>query len=121
MAIGLKQVASRKERARSHAWLAVLLAVLFLYNPYLVAAGSAGGLNICHPASHRATVGSSELDRYPSPDTLSTHVFVAVFFSDAFVFLPDTASRRSPLHSSELLPPQQIFFASLWFRPPPVS
>ena len=121
MAIGLRKLSSREERPRCYAWLSVLLAVLFLYNPYLMAASSAGGLNICHPASHRATVGSSELDRYPSPDTQGIHAFVAVFFSNAFAFLPDVSSRLLPFQSPDSLPTQQVSHASLWFRPPPVA
>src|SRR5258706_4508499 len=45
----------------------LLLAGLFLYNPFLAAYPSAGNSAVCHPASYRATVGSSELEQFAQP------------------------------------------------------
>src|SRR5262245_46862679 len=45
-----------------------LLAGLFLYNPFLKGHRDTGPLPICHPASHRATVGSSELEQFAQQD-----------------------------------------------------
>jgi hypothetical protein len=107
--------------AKRHAWVCVLLAFLFLYNPFLVPLGSGTGLNVLHPASHRATVGSSELDKYSSPKSQSVHVFVSLFFAKAFSFLPDRVIHSFLPQVSELLPPQLKLRASLWVRPPPAA
>jgi hypothetical protein len=107
--------------ARRYAWVCLLLAFLFLYNPYLSALGSPGGLNVEHPASHRATVGSSELERYSPTGKDSAHVFVTFFFANFVLFPVPPASHSFPLEHSELLLLQRILCASLWFRPPPFS
>jgi hypothetical protein len=98
----------------------LLLGFLFLYNPYLSAPGSPGGLNVEHPASHRATVGSSELERYSPTGKESFHEFVAFFFANFFLFRSHPASPSFPLQRSESPIPQRILCASLWFRPPPI-
>jgi hypothetical protein len=108
-----------KSGAKRHAWVCLLLALLFLYNPYLSAPASAGGLKVQHPASHRATVGSSELEKYSSPSSPSAHLFVAVFFEKVISLLPSNNSRSSLHQSSELAPSQQFLCESMWFRPPP--
>jgi hypothetical protein len=115
----LRPDALTERLAKRDAWLCLLLAFLFLYNPYLSAPGSADGLVVQHPASHRATVGSSELERYSPTGNQSTHVFVLFFFANFFSFPADAASQSLPIERPELLLPQQILCASLWFRPPP--
>src|SRR5437016_14177850 len=66
---------------RWHVWVSFFLALFLLYNPYMAAPSSAGGLNVRHPASNRATVGVSELQHF-SPadgrDQLSTHTTAPV-------------------------------------------
>jgi hypothetical protein len=105
--------------ANRHAWVCILLAFLFLYNPYLCAPSSAGGLNVEHPASHRATVGSSELERYSPTGNESVNVFVAIFFANFLSFPAQVSSHSFPIQRSELQLPQQVLCESLWFRPPP--
>jgi hypothetical protein len=105
--------------AKRHAWVCLLLAVLFLYNPYLSAPASTGGSKVQHPASYRATVGSSELEKYSSPRAPDAHLFVAVFFAKVIDLLPSNHSRFALHQSSDLRPSQQFLCASLWFRPPP--
>jgi hypothetical protein len=118
--LGARQLDPLPERgANRHAWVCVLLAFLFLYNPYLSAPNSAGGLNVEHPASHRATVGSSELERYSPTGNERAHAFVAVFFETFFSFPAHADSHSFPIERSELQLPQQVLCASLWFRPPP--
>ena len=46
----------------------ILLVGLFLYNPFLAAGRASGNLMVCHPASHRGTVGSSELEQFAQPN-----------------------------------------------------
>jgi hypothetical protein len=108
-----------KSGAKRHAWVCLLLALLFLYNPYLSAPASAGGLKVQHPVSHRATVGSSELEKYSSPSSPDAHLFVAVFFAKVVSFPPSGNFYSSLPQSSELLPSQHFLCSSLWFRPPP--
>jgi hypothetical protein len=97
-----------------------VLAFLFLYNPYLGAPASPSGLNFEHPASHRSTVGSSELERYSPAGKDSAHVFVTFLFANFFLFQAHPPAHSFPLERPELLPPQRILCASLWFRPPPI-
>jgi hypothetical protein len=100
----------------------VLLAGLFLYNPFLTASRASDSLSVCHPASHRATVGSSELDRFTQPN------------DPALAYLPNPADaqelipRFAVMHSTQrqyaeqeevVADPQTGFSSSLWFRPPP--
>jgi hypothetical protein len=100
----------------------VLLAGLFLYNPFLAASRATDSLSVCHPASHRATVGSSELERFTQAN------------DTALAFLPNLADvqelfpRLAVMHSTQrhyaerkevVATPQTGFSSSLWFRPPP--
>jgi|SRR5579864_5249782 len=105
--------------ARAYTWVCLLLAFLFLYNPYLSAHCSGEGLNVQHPASHRATVGSSEMEQFSPRGSQDADVFVAFFFVDVLSFLPDIGSHSFTFPGSELILPPQLLCASLWFRPPP--
>ena len=104
-------------------WWAVvclLLAVLFLYNPFFTIYGSSGVRSVSHPLSFRGTVASSELRRslvtqvQPKIDALDEAALDDVRHPDAscpnLVALPD-----EPLRSK-----QEAVLDSLWFRPPPV-
>src|SRR5260370_42409086 len=73
----------------------VALAGLFLYNPFLAASRATDSLSVCHPASHRATVGCSELERFTQANDA------------ALAFLPDLADvqqlipRFAVIHSTQ--------------------
>jgi hypothetical protein len=104
-------------------WRAIvcfLLAGLFLYNPFLAGHRENAGLAVCHPASHRATVGSSELEQFPQ-----RHQAVAPLPEpDAarYVMNPSCAAPFAALAAAdrdELLVRERWFSSSLWFRPPP--
>lgn len=100
--------------------LSLLLAGLFLYNPFLGKAGFDGGLIVRHPASHRATVGASELQHFTAAegrDALSGPDTVDAAPVSALMDLTAQTIIRS---SENVPPPQQFLWASLWFRPPPV-
>jgi len=107
----------------TRAWriaVCLLLAILFLYNPFLSGARPVGTLTVCHPASHRATVGASELESLGQPNPAAQILFVADF-TRGF-----TAQLNPSLTTSQYRPQQEVittpqagFFASLWFRPPP--
>ena len=97
-----------------------LLAGLFLYNPFLNNHRENGNLTICHPTSHRATVGSSELEQFaqqdgvvaPLPDLDVVQVFI-----DLSAATPSATWQTANRVVSA--PPQTGFSSSLWFRPPP--
>ncbi len=104
---------------RWRAWVCFCLALFLLYNPYMAAPSSSGGLDVRHPASHRATVGASELQHF-SPadgrDKLSTHVTAAV---EQLASFPEDSSQAFELFPQVVSAAQQFFGSSLWFRPPP--
>jgi hypothetical protein len=97
-----------------------LLAGLFLYNPFLNGHRDNGNLAVCHPASHRATVGSSELEQFAQQDGLVAplpDLDVVQIFVDLSATTP-SATRQTADHELNA-PPQTGFSSSLWFRPPP--
>jgi hypothetical protein len=107
--------------SKHRAWLCLLLASLFLYNPFLAGADSFGGLNLRHPPSNRATIGSSELQQFRVTDGRSTFAVPEAASIELYPPLPDRplAVREHPAEG--ILPAQQFVCASLWFRPPPAS
>jgi hypothetical protein len=100
----------------------VLLAGLFLYNPFLAASRASNNLTVCHPASHRATVGCSELERFTPPNDTAAAFLPKI--TDTQELLPRLAApnstQRQSLELEEIVAtPQTGFSSSLWFRPPP--
>jgi hypothetical protein len=100
----------------------VLLAGLFLYNPFLAASRASDSLTVCHPASHRATVGCSELEQFTPPNHTAAAFLPNI--ADAQELLPRLTLRNSTqrqyLELEEIVAtPQTGFSSSLWFRPPP--
>ena len=110
----------RRSAAPWQVALCFLLVALFLYNPFLHSQGQNGNLAVSHPASHRATVGSSELEQFfqrhgvvaPLPDLDLLQVFVGL----AVKTVPTT---QYAIACEPSLPARTIFSSSLWFRPPP--
>jgi hypothetical protein len=102
------------------AGLCLILAVLFLYNPFFTIYGSSGVSAVRHPLSFRGTVASSELrcsvvkQVQPKIEVLGEASLDAAKLPEAScpntVALPD-----EPLHS-----PREAVLESLWFRPPPL-
>jgi hypothetical protein len=100
----------------------VLLAGLFLYNPFLAASRATDSLSVCHPASHRATVGSSELE--PCTQANDTALAFLPNLADVQELIPRFAVMRSTQRQyakqkEVVATPQTGFSPSLWFRPPP--
>ena len=100
--------------------LCLLLAVLFLYNPFFTIYGSPSDLSFRHPLSMRGTLASSELRRslvkevkpkVETPQEADLGVLEFSVASEIGTFIPEEES---------LVPNQEILSASLWFRPPPV-
>jgi hypothetical protein len=112
---------SLQNSAPLYIFVCVLLALSFLFNPYLFAPGSEGGLHVRHHASYRATVGSSELEKCSPPVGQDSREFVAHFVVGILSVLPDAPS-HSPLFSRPELPlGRELFCSNLWFRPPPAA
>jgi len=106
---------------RRWVWLCLLLASQLLYNPFLAGRGSFGGLDLCHPPSNRATIGSSELQQFQVTDGRMTAAIPEAASIESYASLPDPSEAVSERRSEDIFPPQQFLCASLWFRPPPVS
>lgn len=98
----------------------VLLAGLFLYNPFLGAANAAGNLIVGHPASHRATVGASELEQFSQPAARVSAALPA--WGDAQSLVLQVAAsewaKRGTVEEAVAVPLVR-YSSSLWFRPPP--
>jgi hypothetical protein len=99
----------------------ILLAGLFLYNPFLAINNVSGNLAVCHPASYRSTIASSELEHFTPRNSGA-----ADLLSDACTIqelIPQVAgSIAIPRHhvaEVAVATPQTGFSSSLWFRPPP--
>lgn len=104
------------------AFLCLLLAVTFLYNPFFVAVASQVFPSVSHLPSYRANVASSELLKFKS------NVEIAVAFvveqDMAAVVLPASAPARTGSYeqpTDERVTHQVLGIANIWFRPPPVA
>jgi hypothetical protein len=104
---------------KRHQWVCLFLVFSLLYNPFLTAPRTASGLEVCHPASHRATVGASELQHFVSAAGQDFPGFTDLAPTEVPVLLPAPPGSISFPVSHGLYPPQQLLCASLWFRPPP--
>ena len=105
---------------RQYRWICLILATLLLYNPFFAVPHSGSSLEIGHRASHRATVGASELQHFSPIDGWGA--LPAIDAGAVVVVLPLT--ELSPQFFLPLLPiprfSPQFFGPGLWFRPPPV-
>jgi hypothetical protein len=104
---------------RWRTWVCVLLVFFLLNNPFAAFRSPISDLNVCHPASNRATVGASELQHFSfagGQDRLSIHDNATVA---TFAFSPDLSALSFQCLAQVLSPQQQFFGSSLWFRPPP--
>jgi hypothetical protein len=109
-------------KVRASAWrvgLCLVLAVLFLYNPFLTIFSTSQSVNIQHPLSYRATIASSELRRCTAE---SAKPLVPVLEAAVAFELKQTAPNKEVLFTL----PHDLFRAmpcvicnDLWFRPPP--
>ena len=110
---------SAEKGVQSYHWVCLLLALSFLYNPFLAAAASESGLNVRHTASHRATVGASELQQLAPMGDERSYLLTDLFALEVLLVLPELASEFFLPSAGELLPPHKMFCSNLWFRPPP--
>ncbi len=104
------------------AFLCLLLAVTFLYNPFFVAVPSQVFPSVSHLPSYRANVASSELLKFKS--NVEIVVEFVVEQGIAAVVLPasvpaGTGSYEQP--TDERVKHQVLSIANIWFRPPPIA
>ena len=113
------QIPARLASLQRQQWICFFLAFFLLYNPFQAVPGGSRTLDVCHPASNRATVGASELQHFtPAAGWDSV---------PAFDILAVEAPRSQPVVTAETslaeprpaTPPAQFFGSGLWVRPPP--
>jgi len=121
MMAGTNVTDRRAGPTRIGAAVCFFLVILLLSNPFLTLLRAPGDASVRHPASHRATIGSSELQHF-SPVSSEAALDLSVARDDS-ERIPTQASRpvRNTFDNQELLPAAPEFSASLWFRPPPRS
>lgn len=101
-------------------WICLVLATLLLYNPFFTALRSGHNPEVCHPISHRASVGSSELQQFSPIDGWGSLPAVNAAATAVVLPLPEISARFLPVLHPIAGFPQQFFGPGLWFRPPPV-
>jgi len=107
-----------RQKPARYVWLCALLTALFLYNPFVVAPSSGLGLNLRHSASHRATVGASELQQFRATERHAPAIR-AVGVIREIVLVQAVVFERFATPDAEVRTPLNTLPASLWFRPPP--
>lgn len=105
---------------RRYNWVCLVLATLLLYNPFSTALRPGHNLEVCHHVSHRATVGSSELQHFSPTDGWGSLPAMDATDTKVALPLPAPLDRSFFVSPPALLHPQQFFGSGLWFRPPPV-
>jgi len=101
------------------ALLCLVLVVLFLHNPYLATPSLASGLKVGHPASHRSTVGSSELQHFSPVGTQVVDTGENTLAESVYNLLLTVSESAHVVNVGDEPPLQPLFYSSLWFRPPP--
>jgi hypothetical protein len=120
----MNHCSTQPQRARAwHAALCLLLAVLFLYNPFFTVHDVSGVLQVRHPLSYRATVASSELRRSTIDPAKPLIPATGVLAAQTFLAAPPPPQRAPafPIYLQDdfVAGPQQVVFESIRFRPPP--
>jgi len=99
----------------------LLLAGLFLYNPFLAVGRWSGKTAVCHPASYRGTIASSELEQFTPPNRGVAALLPDADAAQVLIRYLDLNNSTKPYYveQEDLATPQTGFSSSLWFRPPP--
>ena len=102
-------------------WLCLLVAITFLYNPFLATASCPGGQRVSHLPSFRSTVASSELLKF-KPEEKSEAAAIPDCGVQAPVVLPALSleTKFHPVQANDPVGPQFLPTGNLFFRPPPV-
>jgi hypothetical protein len=110
-------------RVEGRGWLCLLLAICFLFNPFLAVSSCSFGITVSHLPSFRATVASSELLLKFAPKKKVVEFAV----SDYAVVSESCFSTPLPDASAKVLEaegPAAALYSPVgfvWFRPPPVA
>ncbi len=115
-----EQVLIARQPWSGRGWLCLLLAITFLYNPFLAASSWNSGQSVSHLPSFRATVASSELLRFKPKEkfeSLSAPELEVVRTS--IVSVPEPNAIREIVEAPEPTALQVFREGNLWFRLPP--
>ena len=113
---------SSKDRRYWQVCIAALLIALVLYNPFLALTKHTDGPEFHRLASHRATVGASEMQHFTPVQAEKVELEAAVEVIGAAGLIADKDETPSPdVLQEEALPPQTELITSTWFRPPPTK
>lgn len=104
-----------------HRWVCLFLAFFLLYNPFFAISHTGNGLEVCRPASHRATVGASELQHFAPADGCECLPAMDITEVEISLRLPDLPSQSFPVLPFIPRFSRQFSGPGLWFRPPPAS
>jgi len=109
-------------RLPGRSWLCLLLAISFLFNPFLAVSVSTLGTIVSHLPSFRATVASSELLKFAPQQKIGERASPECELPSWFepYILPQvTATQfgKTERSASVLYAPS----GNVWFRPPPVA
>jgi hypothetical protein len=98
------------------------LIALVLYNPFLSLTKHTDGPEFHRLASHRATVGASEMDHFTPVQAERVELDAAVEEIGAARLIAEKNDAPAPdFLQEEGLPPQTELITSTWFRPPPTQ
>lgn len=103
--------------------LCLLLALLFLYNPFLgLSSFASGDININHHESYRATVASAEVLQHFNP-TNENEMFGVMLATlvVGLLLLGDLQGAFFQRFFDSVRVSTTLVCADLWFRPPPVA
>jgi len=113
---------SRKGRRYWQICISALLIALVLYNPFLALTKHTDGPEFHRLASHRATVGASEMDHFTPVQAEKVELEAAVEEMGAASLIVEKNDVPAPdFLKEEGLPPQTELITSTWFRPPPTQ
>ena len=107
---------------RRRAWPCLVLALLFLYNPFFVIPGPSTGISACPPRSFRATIASSHLLTLKSGDSMEALAKPALDLAEGLTFVHLHSGCVVSIASDDSsIPDDQLRSGNLWFRPPPAA
>ena len=102
--------------------LCLLVAITFLYNPFLGSASALSGRTVSHLPSFRATVASLELLKFAPEEKRETATAQECDVQTPIVLAPVRPETTFPAsRASEYRPVQFVPKGNLFFRPPPAA
>jgi hypothetical protein len=103
-------------------WLCLLLAISFLFNPFLGATSSSFGTTVSHMPSFRATVASSELLKFTPKEKVGEFAVSDYDVASQCGFPAPLSNASTQLgHVEEPCAALHSPVGFVWFRPPPVA